>query len=47
MPNCEFIYVQNNEFDRVGKNALKAATKPRKIRVHFGWPPPLPGVDYD
>ena len=47
LPSCEFLYVQNNEFDASGKAVLKAATKPRGIRVHFGWPPPLPGVDYD
>jgi len=47
LPKCEYLYVQNNEFDREGKMMLKAATKPRNIKVHFGWPPPLPGVDYD
>ena len=47
LPKCEYLYVQNNEFDATGKVALKAQTKPRGIRVHFGWPPPLPGVDYD
>jgi hypothetical protein len=39
--------MQNNEFDGTGKQILKKATKPRGIRVHFGWPPPLPGVEYD
>ena len=47
LPKCEYIYVQNNDFDNAGKEALKRVTKPRKIRVHFGWPPPLPGVDYE
>ena len=37
----------NNDFDKQGKVALKQATKPRGIKVNFGWPPPLPGVDYD
>ena len=47
LPKCEYIYVQENDFDQSGKQFLKAATKPRGIRVHFGWPPPLPGVEYD
>lgn len=46
-PTVPTWQVQNNGFDKVGKNALRAATKPRGIKVHFGWPPPLPGVDYD
>ena len=47
LPKLEYLYVQENDFDASGKAYLKAATKPRQIRVHFGWPPPLPGVDYD
>jgi len=47
LPKCEYLYVQNNDFDAAGKQMLKAATKPRGIRTHFGWPPPLPGVEYD
>jgi len=47
LPNCQYLYVQNNQWDKVGRNALKAVAKPRGIKVHFGWPPPLPGVDYD
>ena len=47
LPKCEYIHVQENDFDQSGKQFLKAATKPRGIRVHFGWPPPLPGVEYD
>ena len=47
LKKCQYLYVQNNEFDHEGKAALKAAAKPRGIKVHYGWPPPLPGVDYD
>lgn len=47
LPACEFLYVQENAIDAEGKKALKAVTKPRGIRVHFGWPQPLPGVDYE
>jgi hypothetical protein len=46
LPHCEFLYVQNNAFDAHGKNRLRAAAEPRCIKVHFGGPPPLPGVDY-
>ncbi len=47
LPHCEYLYVQRNAFDAEGKKALKAVTKPKGMKVHFGWPPPLPGVDYD
>ena len=47
LPACEFIYLQGNQFDAVGKKLLKAATKPKGIRVHFGGRPPLPGVEYE
>ncbi len=47
LPKCEYLYVQENGFDREGRQILKAAAKPRNIKVHFGWPPPLPGVEYD
>ena len=47
LPACEYLYVQNNDFDIDGKQLLRAAAKARGgIKVHFGWPPPLPGVDY-
>lgn len=46
LPKCEYLYVQNNDFDVEGKQILRAAAKARDIKVHFGWPPPLPGVDY-
>jgi len=46
LAKCQYLYVQKNNFDAEGKHMLKAATKPRGIKVHFGWPPPLPGVDY-
>ena len=38
--SCQYLYVQNNDFDADGKKALKAATDARGIKVHFGWPPP-------
>ncbi len=47
LAKCQYLYVQKNDFDVEGKQILKAASKPRGIKVHFGWPPPLPGVDYD
>ena len=47
LPVCEFLYLQENDFDSVGKKLLKAVTKPKGIRVHFGGRPPLAGVDYD
>lgn len=47
LANCQYLYVQKNAFDMAGKNVLKAAAKARGIKVHFGWPPPLPGVNYD
>ena len=48
LPKCEYLYVQNNDFDVDGKQLLRAAAKARgkHLKVHFGWPPPLPGVDY-
>ena len=47
LPKCEYLYVQNNDFDVDGKQLLRAAAKARgNLKVHFGWPPPLPGVDY-
>ena len=46
LAKCQFLYVQKNDFDLEGKQILKAAAKPRGIKVHLGWPPPLPGVDY-
>mmetsp|Transcript_13600 Transcript_13600/g.34937 ORF Transcript_13600/g.34937 Transcript_13600/m.34937 type:complete len:273 (-) Transcript_13600:331-1149(-) len=47
LAKCQYLYVQKNDFDSDGKQILKAAAKLRGIKVHFGWPPPLPGVDYD
>jgi Ran GTPase-activating protein (RanGAP) involved in mRNA processing and transport len=46
LAKCQFLYVQKNDFDLEGKQILKAAAKPRGIKVHLGWPPPLLGVDY-
>ena len=47
LPQCEYLYIQRNSFDEEGKAILKAAAKPKGIKVHYGWPPPMPGVDYD
>lgn len=47
LPRCEYLYIQRNTFDHEGKALLKAAAKPKGIKVHYGWPPPIPGVDYD
>jgi len=47
LPRGQFLYVQQNNFDNSGKALLKAAARPRHIKVQFGWPPPRPGVDYD
>ena len=47
LTKCQYLYVQKNAFDVDAKRLLRAAAKSRGIKVHFGWPPPLPGVDYD
>ena len=47
LPKCEYLYVQNNDFSIEGKQVLRTAAKARgNLKVHFGWPPPLSGVQY-
>lgn len=52
MPRGDYLYVFDNPFGAEAKATLRAACRDRgdagvDLKAHVGWPPPMPGVDYE